>query len=95
MAFLAKFPGSCKHLSCEKPIEAGDRVDYYDGDVMHAVCAADLEELPTYFQEPYPDAYAEDIPVSGTRERAERPVPSCDTCWCTLPCYCEGEERDD
>lgn len=82
MAFRAKYRGFCPHWSCEDEIEAGDLVDFFQDNLMHARCAAELDPAP-----------AEDFDEDGELfvAPAPRPVRTCDECWMELPCFCDPE----
>lgn len=83
MAFRAKYHGSCPHWSCEDEIEPGDLVDFFQDNLMHARCVAELDPAP-----------AEDFDEDGEPlvAPAPRPVGSCEECWMELPnCFCDPE----
>lgn len=75
---IARYDGYC--AGCDDTIEAGDAIGYFDSEVMHETCAE------TATQREAEAIFGDDLDVP---ERAPRPVPTCDTCWTPVPCFCE------
>ena len=91
MSFPIKYHGTCSSWTCEDPLEPGDFADYLGGDLMHARCAAaEVQSAPSHGEV----WGSEDNLPPDAAERAPRPIPTCDTCWMQMPCFCD-EERED